>query len=78
MEYIEKYDLLKNFGNLATHLSYSKTIFFQNVFITHDGMYMFFYAKVLKNTIINNIDVNMVKIPFLQKSYFQKSLKLFR
>ena len=46
MEYIEKYETLKNLGKLPVHLSYSKTIFFQDVLIKHDGKDMPLYTKI--------------------------------
>ena len=48
MEYIEKYEMIKNLGNLLTHLSYSKTIFFQEVDKKHDEMDLSLYGKIFK------------------------------
>ena len=48
MEYIEKYENLKNLGKLLINLSYSKTIFFQDVEIPCDEMDMSFYAEIPK------------------------------
>ena len=48
MKYIEKYETLKNLGKLPINLSYSKTIFFPDIFIKHDRMDKALYAKSLK------------------------------
>ena len=59
MEYIEKYEMLKNLGNLAAHLSYSKTLFFKDVLLKHDVIDMSLYEEILKISFIYNIDKNI-------------------